>query len=170
MTKRTELTQESLLGAIERLLQEKSLDDITVSELTRVAGISRMTFYRSYRNLVEVLEVEVKRLLVEFQQTIEYQDNYHYILQMVMFFQRHSPFIKVLIRANQLDLLRVNIYQVMNELSHGKPILTGLSEREVKYYVEYHTAGLMNVIIDWISHDQPESPEALARFLDRNAQ
>lgn len=169
MAKQSKMTQESLLGAVDRLLREKSFEDISVSELTKVAGISRMTFYRHYRNIIDVLNDQVTVVLHEFQETVQYQNNSQYIVQMVRFFQRHSEFVKLLLKAHQEELLRQNIASVMGQLSSGKELLKDFTEQEVHYYIDYHTAGLMNVIIDWISHDQPESPERLAAFLTMNA-
>lgn len=169
MAKQSALTQESLIGALARLLKEKSIEDISVSELTKVAGISRMTFYRHYRNIIDVFDIEVANVLAEFQATITYHDNNQYILEMVLFFQQHSDFVKLLLRAHQEELLRSNIATVMGQLSVGKELLQHFSPREIRYYVAYHTAGLMNVIINWINDDQPETPAQLAQFLALNA-
>lgn len=170
MVNQSQVTQESLLGALDRLLKKKAIEEISVSELTKVAGISRMTFYRHYRNIIDVLSIQVEEILLEFKKTIVYQNNYQYILQMVEFFQKHSDFVKLLLRAHQQELLRSNIATVMGELSGGKELMKQLTDQEVQYYIGYHTAGLMTVILAWIQHDQPETPQELAAFLDKNAQ
>lgn len=172
MAKKATVIQESLIGALDKLLKNKSLEDISVSELTKVAGISRMTFYRHYRNLIDILVTQVTETLSEFKQIMVYHDNAQYILEMVKFFRDHSDFVKLLLRAKQEELLRQKISDVMGDLSAalGKEILKNLTDQELHYYISYHTAGLANVIIDWISHDQPESPERLAAFLTLNVE
>lgn len=57
----------------------------------------------------------------------------------------------------------------MAELSYQKNSVAALSDLEAQYYVTYHTTGLLSVILDWINNGQPESPEALARFLNDNS-
>lgn len=47
---RTQLTQ-----ALLRLLQEKKLADISVSELTQRAQVGRASFYRNYQSLSDIL-------------------------------------------------------------------------------------------------------------------
>ena len=59
MSTATKQTQEYLLGALQRLLQKKDFMDITVSELAKVAGVSRMTFYRHYKNVYDLLSVNL---------------------------------------------------------------------------------------------------------------
>ena len=39
-----------LQSAIEKLLQHKKLDDITVSEIIETANVCRKTFYRNYQD------------------------------------------------------------------------------------------------------------------------
>lgn len=41
--------------ALLRLIEAKSLSDITVTEVTKLAGVSRITFYRNYTELVDIL-------------------------------------------------------------------------------------------------------------------
>ncbi len=47
--------KECMLLALKRLLNEKSIEDITISELVEMAGISRTTFYRNYHSITDIL-------------------------------------------------------------------------------------------------------------------
>lgn len=172
MARPSKLTQESLLGAIERLLKTKNFTEITVSELTKIAGISRMTFYRHYQNIVDVLTVGMDDVLTAFNATMDFTqlNEATYILQMIQFFDAHRTFVKILLQAHQQELLRQNITRVIAELSADKVLLTNFTDYEKGYYAEYHAAGLMSVIVDWIEHDRPETPAELATFLSKNIQ
>lgn len=165
----TNLTQESLFGAIARLINKKSFSDISVSELTRVAGISRPTFYRHYHNIMDILTVALASLQQDFQATVTFHDNYQYILQTILFFQHHHTTVQVLLQAGQETALQQKVATTMAELSYQKNSVAALSDLEAQYYVTYHTTGLLSVILDWINNGQPESPEALARFLNDNS-
>lgn len=52
----------AIKAALVDLLREKSLADITVSELSRVAGISRSTFYQHFGNPADVYDALVADL------------------------------------------------------------------------------------------------------------
>lgn len=128
-----------------------------------------MTFYRHYHNVIDVLSMQVTSLLNEFTANIKYTgDNYDYIVRTIKFFDNHRKFIKILLRTDRQDLLLRKVTGVMKELTTYNPHLNNLSPRELYYFVEYHTIGLMSVIIDWIQHDEPDSIESLANFLDKN--
>lgn len=48
-------TKECMVMALKRLLEKKSLDQITVTELAAEAGVSRTTFYRNYTSIADIL-------------------------------------------------------------------------------------------------------------------
>lgn len=49
------LSREWMQQALLRLLRTKELSEITVTELTRTAGVARVTFYRNYNDMADVL-------------------------------------------------------------------------------------------------------------------
>lgn len=171
MTKQLDLVQDSLIGAIKRLLHKKDFNEISISELTRVAGISRPTFYRHYHNIVDILNIETKNLLTEFLSQVKYQDkdNYQYILNTISFFEEHESTINIILDTKHQELLQQNIALVLGQLSTGKIQNAYFSAIENRYYVMYHTAGLMAVIFDWIQNNKPISAQQLAKFLDKNS-
>lgn len=53
---RTLSAKEKTVAAVVKLIQDKSLHDITVSEVVSLADISRSTFYRNYHDVYAVFE------------------------------------------------------------------------------------------------------------------
>lgn len=56
MDKRTQKTKNCILQALFKLLEKKSLDDITITELAETANINRKTFYAHYNSVQDVIE------------------------------------------------------------------------------------------------------------------
>lgn len=48
------LAKECIVDALLKLIQDKSLSSISVSELCKKAGVSRMTFYRNYQSIEDI--------------------------------------------------------------------------------------------------------------------
>ncbi len=48
---RYSVADEAILGAFFKLLKEKKPDRITVSDITKTAGIARSTFYNHYQDI-----------------------------------------------------------------------------------------------------------------------
>ena len=62
-----QLTRECLQTALIRLLAEQEMDKISITELVRVAGVSRTAFYSNYNSKEEVLLDWVSSYLSELQ-------------------------------------------------------------------------------------------------------
>lgn len=56
-------TKEALMEALVTLLKTKSLDTISVRDLTREANVSRSTFYRNYLDKLDFLEQTMNTLI-----------------------------------------------------------------------------------------------------------
>lgn len=62
MENRKERTKSKLRDAITQLLQEKSFDHITTTELVKVAKISRSGFYTHYQDKYDMIDQYQKTL------------------------------------------------------------------------------------------------------------
>lgn len=62
--KRVIRTKKAIKSALFRIMEEKDISSISISELTQEANINRRTFYTHYRNITDILE-EIEGDLVE---------------------------------------------------------------------------------------------------------
>ena len=53
---RYSVADEAILGAFFKLVKKKTTDQITVSDITKTAGIARSTFYNHYQDIPSLLE------------------------------------------------------------------------------------------------------------------
>ena len=64
---RYSVADEAILGAFFKLLKEKKPDRITVSDITKTAGIARSTFYNHYQDIPSLISaVEDKTIHDDF--------------------------------------------------------------------------------------------------------
>ena len=56
-------SRDCMVQALIQLLKTKSLSNITITELTERAGVSRMTYYRNYHSLDEIFSSYLKDLV-----------------------------------------------------------------------------------------------------------
>lgn len=54
-TKRTRFTRQCIGEAIIALVYKKDFDSITISDIVKTAGVSRMTFYHYFKDKTEAL-------------------------------------------------------------------------------------------------------------------
>lgn len=62
--KRVIRTKKAIKAALFRIMEEKDISSISISELTKEANVNRRTFYTHYRNITDILD-EIEGDLVE---------------------------------------------------------------------------------------------------------
>ncbi len=63
--KSNQFLRSCIFEALMILLQQKKYDDITVSEITSKAGVSRMTYYRTYSSKEDIVIQHFKEMVTE---------------------------------------------------------------------------------------------------------
>lgn len=63
--KRAQASVELICGGLKRCLKEKSFESVTISDIQRVSGVSRSTFYRNFDRMEDVLALMCDRVFEE---------------------------------------------------------------------------------------------------------
>lgn len=158
MNPRLAKTKESLLEALIRMLENRSLDSVTVSDLCKEAGINRTTFYKYYSVPEDVIIEAAEKILDE---TI-YTNNesgkitYDYMLSCCNAFYQNRNFMSAYIRSkgNTSQILHKAILRHSGKLG----FLTNT-------YNNFAAGGVSSVLASWMMRDFPESPEEMAQTL-----
>lgn len=58
-------TKKEIFNALTLLLEQKTIDEITVKEITDLAGVNRGTFYLHYVDKYDLMEKSVNQLILE---------------------------------------------------------------------------------------------------------
>lgn len=113
---RVAVTKRMLQDGLLRLLENKDLDKVKITELCAEAGINRVTFYRHYQTPGDVLlEIEreiVRELRHQFQKPQTLQELKHYLEDVCGYMDEHITLIKILVRNNTDS----DFYHVFNGL------------------------------------------------------
>ena len=112
MNKKTHLTQKELskeyiYTALIELMKSKHFNEISISEITTKAGVSRMTFYRNYPSKEAVITTRMDNIFDQYINTVILcPDNiYDNIYVLLGFWEKHSDLIKCLIKSDMESLL-----------------------------------------------------------------
>lgn len=168
----TEQTKRNLCTAFWKLYQEKSIEKITVKEVTALAGYNRATFYLYYQDIYDLLEQIEDEILKQTKKALA-----AYRAESL---QETVP---ALLNVLTVDLLQYRDYVHTLLGEHGDPkfvvrfkaaiwpFLTEWlvpSEKYTKYEMdllaEYYLSGLVAVVVKWAA-DPQITTEELIRFL-----
>ena len=153
------LIRDALLSCLE----EKSLSEITISDIQRISGVSRSTFYRIFDNLIDVLSYHCELLLQAtdiYTNTFLPQNQTEFIINTLRFWQNNYLFLET-IYANRLDhILRnilLNLLQKYCKNEHSE----NFSMKHAEYMFAGTTGFLVGILMTWVKHGKQESAEEL---------
>ncbi len=164
--KRNIETRSAITEAILDELENKEFSRIKVSDVIRIAGISRMTFYRYYENLYDALcdylDIIVNGYMIEGRELndptvfmkpehIEFSLNY---------FDRYSRYFMILNSHGLYNVLidAVNEYMIKNILPQKKLHM---------YELYAYAGGLLNSFLKWEEDGKRESAHNVAMMIYR---
>lgn len=170
MHTRQTTTKKDIKQALTLLLAEKNLEDISISQLTKKAGINRSTFYLHYLDKTDLLEQLKEETLAQTHQLLEQSRSQPRValVQILSLLYQDLPFFAEIARHGQFSF-RESIADFILEIIHDQPEARRLIRETYalpeKFALEFFTAGLVGVITKWISEGGRESPEELTDLL-----
>lgn len=146
-----------------RLMQTKSLSEITITELVQGAGVARVSFYRNYESKEDILVTLIRDVLELFRQEMHEGPEglyaYENVLLSFQYFQKYKGYILDLCRSG----FALAILDEMNRFHESIKGTMHFSSVE-KYSLYMYIGALFNTAIVWLSDENPISPVEIADF------
>lgn len=169
--KRYMTTEENILNAYNRLASSKRVDQITVSDICRTAGIHRTSFYGHFQDIhtlqSKVDALQMQKLLDCFMQGGTWNLKEGLQMQLQFFYENRSILKKNLrSEANEnrfVDFLSGQMTDRFKESFQKR--FHSEDEIELNYQKEFLTMGTLAILKKWILSDCQESYEKIAKIL-----
>lgn len=161
--------QIQLQDALFELIMEHDYESISISMLCDRAGVSRMSFYRHFSQLDDVLVHRLKHLF-EHYTFLVYEKKILDIETLIHAFIDHareeSKLLYALIKAEKTSLLRMFLetyFDVITETLFAKAPMDAMIRTYAKAYI---SGGLIQILITWFQNDMKESTEDITMLLN----
>ena len=159
--------KQDMYKALLRLMGDKTFSSISVSDITSEANVSRMSFYRNYNAIEDILTEHLVEVVEEYRakesdtesKTVFYEKKY--MLRCFRFFYLHREFIDALITAGMGDLFLAKITEYLIQ----KWIDAEKGTREEKLRISAFAGAIYNMYREWSKGDFLELPEDVATIL-----
>ncbi len=156
--------ENKIADALLKLMDEKSFDDITITEIVEKAGVSRVTYYRYFKTKEDIVIRYFELTKNRFMNTVNVSSGYSSenndvtILALFLFFKSNIKANKCLRKA-KLDGVLLNF--LSTEFLDNLPV-------KLDKYLAYFVAGaLYNVLIHWLDGDCKDPIEEVSKpFID----
>jgi AcrR family transcriptional regulator len=165
-------TQKFIMSTFMQLLENESLDKITVRDIVEECEINRNTFYYHYSDIYDLLDdvfrVEAEKFLEQdVDDNTTFGEEYARAAQFVLKYRKAILHIydskKRDVLENYLETLAFSfINRFVKKESEGY----GLSDDDVNYITGFYTHAIVGNTIEWIKRKLPSGQE---RFIERTA-
>ena len=164
-----ECVRESITLALLNLMRKKSFSDIKVTEIVKVAGVGRTSFYRNFESREDVLKKYINQLYSDYFLTHKIPDNSstekerrEHMLSRFQFIKQNSEFF-VLLNKNGL------LYEIFESIDSDIFNKIATIDLENSYSSAFTSSGCVGVIREWINRKFRESEEELVDvFMELN--
>ncbi len=158
------LTRECILTALLRLMEEKDYAVISITDITNLAGVSRMAYYRNYKSKDEILlkrlEDEEKKLIRQAEQDGAASNLKEIILYFARFYQENASVIKAAYAAGLEHILS----NMLKDRIHSYfPIVDVTAQG--RYAVHFYVGAIMAAFKYWVDGEFEETAEQVAEII-----
>lgn len=154
-------TKQNLEASLKKVMLQKPLDKITISDITLDCGISRMAFYYHFKDIYDLVEwsclEDAKRALQGKKTYDTWQEGILQIFEAVL---ENKPFIlnayhsvsREQIENYLFSLTRSLIMEVVEEQSKGFSI----TEEQKTFIADFYKYSFVGIMLDWIKQGMKE--------------
>ena len=162
------ITKESIFTALMILMEENNFKEISISEIAKKAGVSRMAFYRNYNVVEDIITSYINEFFEEYSKQIlsfEIHDNYESVRLFFAYFRNHDQFINNLINSDLTNLLLEKGVEYFHSLSQETVCEKLYSPIKERYIIEFKAGGLFKVLIEWVKSGMKENDEDMSELV-----
>lgn len=167
---RVRKTKQKLSAALVALLQEKTLSDITPAQICEKAGVNRSTFYRNYKNILQLKSEMENNILSAIVWSDELSDSFDVqetIENRLQYLRENRDLFLALSSAGAregiFEKVRNKAIEVAKESFDRVPDAPGREEYD--NLCVFYISAVIGIIGDWFMGGMCQSNESLAAFL-----
>ena len=169
--RRVKRTKKVLRDALLTLLDQKSINEISVTELTNLADVNRATFYFYYTDLLDMVQQiqnetyqAFKEILSEPKHSITTIEGFtEYTERLLIFCQEQEALVRFIIKNDINNQLYKQIQSVMLTIvPNAKDTFD--EKNPARYSTHYVLNAMTGIMIDWMDEGMKIPPRELAEF------
>lgn len=175
---KNDTSRKRIIESLIDLMQIKKIDDISISEISENAEISRRTFYRNFTSKEDVLDGYFEVIFADIREKIDgLGDGIDCISSLRIIFRlcyEHKDFFFALSKSNMLGFM-------LQKWNTALPILHSLfidrikkfpqtkDAKTLEYLLAFNVGGTFNMVLKWIDEGMLIPPDEMADIVENFA-
>lgn len=161
-------TKDLIRSEFIKLLNKKSLHNVTVTELAKQCKIERKTFYYHYENLTELIkeifDEELDQVIEEYNETLSWEEGFILVAKFIL---DNKKAIKHMYESDYKIELEKYVFsisgEIMNKYVSRQAEMTRAQEMDVKLIAYFYQCALSSALIQWVATDMKTDPKVVTR-------
>lgn len=155
-----------------KLLNKKSLHNITVTEIAKQCKIERKTFYYHYENLPqlvkEIFDEDLEDVIKEFNETLSWEESF---ISAEKFILENKKVVKHMYESDYKIELEKYIFSISGEImrKYVRRVAkdTKAQEIDIKLIAYFYQCALSSSLVEWVATDMKTDPKLVTRRLGK---
>lgn len=168
--KRAVQSAQLIYNGLLECLENKSFDQITVTDVQKISGVARTTIYRCFDNLSDILYWRCDLCFREALLFVEPKgspDEWQLMRNYFSYWTEHSDILKLLIDINRQDIIYTCHMKNAEALEHSYGKLPGMDKTNARYFMSIRTGVTISILKAWLDGGREETIEELLDILVR---
>lgn len=162
--KRKKESREKIEKVFVELIQNKEINEISVTDICKKCHLNRSTFYANYMDIYDLankireqLELEVDSIYKEERETNKNSNNFLKLLKKI---KENQIFYRTYFKLNMDKTFTIEKFQY--DFNLAKEIY---ADKYIDYHIEFFMAGFNAIIKKWLNNSCQETPEEINQII-----
>ncbi len=171
--RRVKRTKKLLRDSLFTLLQTKSINEITVTELTEIADINRATFYFYYTDIMDMLDqiqdesYELfEEVLIGTEEYINSTEAFTSYIENILLFCKQNPSVARFVITREFNNNKV-LKKIKKLLAKKVPVAKEnyAQDDPRRFVLNFALNALTGTVVDWMDDGMVIPPDVMAEFI-----
>ncbi len=164
------LTKKAIADGFKAVMDKKSFEKITISDITDYCGLNRQTFYYHFQDKYELLNwILSTEIISVFADNLSMENWNDKLLLILYIVKDNARFYSNAFNTAHGDEFRRYLFEaivnvlcdVIDQITDHQPI----SDEDKRFIAEFLSYGISGCVSKWVHTGMKQSPEATAKFL-----
>ena len=162
----SQITKRALEESLKKMLLKKSVNKITISDITEDCGINRITFYYHFKDIYDLVEwscVEDAARALDGKKTYDtWQQGFQQIFQAVL---DNKPFVQNVYQSVNREQVETYLYSLTHNLLIGvieeKAVGMQVRDEDKEFIADFFKFAFVGLMLDWIRNGMKKDPQQI---------
>jgi len=164
------ITKRAIQHSFIKLLNQKTIDKITVKDIVEDCGINRNTFYYHYADIFDLLQDVFNTEILSFDiKTSDRETWKESFTRAVDFSLKNKKAVYHVFNSSAKEMLEKYLWELSGKYTEtfvkAQAVGLNVSPSDLEYVIVFYKHAFMGIVIEWLINDMKTDPmEAIGRY------